>query len=114
MAPATTEPAKRHRVVVWVLIGLATLIAFVSTLTLWVERQLLDNHAWSNASEQVLQDKGVQQALSVYLVNQLYQNVDVAAALQERLPPNLDPLAAPAAQALREPAARAVSFMIAR
>jgi len=104
----------RRRVVVWLLIGVATLIAFLSTLTLWVDRELLDNGGWTTASEKVIEDQQVQQALSVYLVNQLYSSIDVAAALQQRLPPNLDPIAAPAAVALREPAARAVSFMLAR
>jgi hypothetical protein len=50
----------------------------------------------------------------VYLVNTLYENVDVAAALQQRLPKGLEPLAAPAAAALRQPAVNAVKLMLQR
>jgi hypothetical protein len=106
--------SRRRRLVVWLLIVFATLIAFVSTLTLWVDRQLLDNNGWTSASEQVIVDPEVQQALSVFVVNQLYQYVDVPAALQERLPPNLDRLAAPVAAGLRQPAVDAVALMLKR
>jgi hypothetical protein len=114
MTAPTHTISRGRRIAATVLIVLATLIAIVSTLTLWVDRQLLDNGAWATASEEVIQDPSVQQALGVYLVNQLYSNVDVAASLRERLPANLDPLAAPLAGALREPAGRTVSQMLAR
>jgi hypothetical protein len=104
--------SRRRRLAVWLLIVFASLIAFVSTLTLWVDRQILDNNGWTSASEQVIADPQVQEALSVFVVNQLYQNVDVAASLQERLPSNLDPLAAPVAAGLRQPAANAFRFML--
>ena len=106
--------SKRRRIGVWALIVGATVIAFVATLSMWVNRQLLDNDTWTSTSKQLIQDPEVQQSLSVYLVNQLYQNVDVAAALQERLPPSLDSLAAPFAAALHEPAATAVGFALQR
>jgi hypothetical protein len=106
--------SKRRRIGVWALIVGATIIAFVATLSMWVNRQLLDNDTWTSTSKQLIQDPEVQQSLSVYLVNQLYQNVDVAAALQERLPPSLDSLAAPFAAALHEPAATAVGFALQR
>jgi hypothetical protein len=105
---------KRRRIGIWALIVVATIIGFVATLSMWVNRQLLDNDAWTKTSQQLIQDPEVQQSLSVYLVNQLYQNVDVAAALQERLPPSLDSLAAPFAAALHEPAATAVGFALER
>lgn len=106
--------SKRRRIGVWALIIGATIIAFVATLSMWVNRQLLDNKSWTSTSQQLIQDPAVQQSLSVYLVNQLYQNVDVAAALQERLPNNLDSLAAPIAAALHEPATTAVNAALQR
>jgi hypothetical protein len=106
--------SKRRRIGIWALIVVATIIGFVATLSMWVNRQLLDNDTWTATSKQLIQDPEVQQSLSVYLVNQLYQNVDVAAALQERLPPSLDSLAAPFAAALHEPATTAVGFALQR
>jgi hypothetical protein len=104
--------SRRRRLAVWLLIVFASLIAFISTLSLWLDRQLLDNNGWTAASEQVIADPQVQDALSVYVVNQLYQNVDVAAALRERLSSDLDPLAAPVAEGLRQPAVNAVGFTL--
>ena len=48
------------------------------------------------------------------MVDQLYANVDVAASLQERLPKNLQPLAAPIAGLSREAIDRAARELLAR
>jgi hypothetical protein len=101
-------------VAIWSLIVLATIIALVGSLTLWVNRQMLDNTAWKNASRQVIQDPKVQSALSAFIVNQLYDNVNVSQRLGQVLPSNLDRLAAPLASALRQPAERGAQAIIAR
>ena len=69
---------------------------------------MLDNPSWKKASTQVIQDTEVQHALSVYLVNQVYDNVDVSGSIAQELPPNLQGLAGPIAGALQEPASQAV------
>jgi hypothetical protein len=92
-----------HRWVPWVLIVLATIIALVAALNLWVKRQALSTDNWTNASSQLLADPEIRNAISVYMVNQLYDNVDVGQALEERLPPATKPLGPTIAGAL-EPA----------
>ena len=104
----------RRRALIWTLVLLAALIGLITILTMWVNRQMLDNKAWQKASTQVIADKQVQSALSVYLVDQLYANVDVAGELQKQLPPILQGLAGPVAGALQQPATQAVKFMLAR
>lgn len=103
----------RRRTLVWCLIALASLIAIATALTTWVHRQALDEQSWRNASARLIQDPAVRQAVSVYVVDQLYDNVDVAAALSERLPTDLRGLADPAAAALRQPATEAVERLLA-
>jgi hypothetical protein len=105
---------RRRRVLVWALIAVASLLALVSILTIWVDRQMLDNHAWKNASTQVIQTPSVKTALSTYLVNGLYDNVDVRQALEADLPPNLKHLAGPLATALRQPATNAAASLLSR
>ncbi len=124
--PTTTAPSgpqplngppplsRGRRITVWVLIVVASVIGIASILTTWVNRQALDNTSWKKASTQVIQDKEVQSALSVYLVNQVYDNVDVSGSIAQELPPNLQGLAGPIAGALQEPASRAVTFMLGR
>ena len=74
---------------------LAALIGFVSALTVWVKRQALETDKWVATSSRLLEDDEIRGALSVYLVDQLYSNVDVAAELQQSLPPEVKPLAGP-------------------
>ena len=114
--PAASAPhhTKRRPGLVWTLIILAALIGFVGTLTTWVNRQMLDNQSWSKSSARLLQDPEIRSALSVYLVNQLYDNVDVSGELQKKLPPDLSGLAAPIAASLREPATKAVDQLLGR
>jgi hypothetical protein len=103
----------RRRALIWTLIVVASLIGLASILTTWVHRQMLDNQSWKDASAELIQDQQVQDALSVFLVNELYDNVDVAAALGERLPPDLKPLAGTVAGALRQPATESVQRLLA-
>jgi hypothetical protein len=102
----------RRRAVIWILIVAASLIALGSVLTAWVDRQMLDTESWSKASAELIEDPEVRESVSVYLVDELYANVDVAAALEERLPANLDRLAGPLAGALRQPATDAVDRLL--
>jgi len=115
-ATTTAAPplSRKRRVLIWVLVVLATVLAFVAILTTWVNRQMLDNTAWNNATTQVIQDPQVQSSLATYAVNQLYQNVNVAQALQERLPPTLKPLAPTLAGALQQPATKAMLLLLQR
>src|SRR5512132_820345 len=105
---------RTHALLAWGLLGLGTLILLVGSLTVWVKRQALDTDAWVDTSSQFLEDDEIRAALSVYIVDQLYTNVDVEARLEQRLPPDLDGLAAPAAGFLREPAPRAVDGFLQR
>ncbi len=105
-------PSARRRAVVWLLIVSASLIALVSVLTTWVDRQMLDTQSWADASAELIEDPQVRAAVSVYLVDELYANVDVAAALEERLPTDLDRLAGPLAGAARQPMTDAVERLL--
>ena len=91
----------------------ASLIAVASVLTTWVDRQMLDEQSWRDASAEMIEDPAVRQAVSVYVVDELYDNVDVAGELEQRLPPELKGLAGPAAGALRQPATDAVDRLLA-
>jgi hypothetical protein len=67
--------SRRRRVLVWTLIVAASVIAIAWVLTTWVHRQMLDEQSWKNASARLIEDPQVRGALSVYLVNELYDNV---------------------------------------
>ncbi|HEX5800517.1 MAG TPA: hypothetical protein VFY02_10440 [Gaiellaceae bacterium] len=112
----TTErlSPRTRALVVWGLVGLGALILLVGSLTVWVDRQAVDTDAWVDTSTQLLEDDEVRDALSLYLVDQLYQNIDVQARLEQRLPPDLEGLSGPLAGALRSPAEQAVGRILER
>jgi hypothetical protein len=116
--PAPPEPATRlsrgRRTAIWALITIATLLGVLVILATWVNRQMFDSSTWNKASTQLIQEPSVQSALSVYMVNSLYDSVDVPAAIAQRLPPALKPLAVPAAAALRQPATDGVKLLLTR
>src|SRR6478736_1489121 len=78
--------SKRRGLLVWSLFGLATILLFVSSLTVWSKRQLLDDQAWANSSTQLLANDEVRGAIAQKLSDALFQRVDVEAQLRERLP----------------------------
>ena len=112
----TTEglSPRTRALLVWGLMGLGTLILLVGSLTVWVDRQAVDTDAWVDTSTQLLEEDEVREALSLYLVDQLYQNIDVQGRLEQRLPTDLEGLSGPLAGALRAPAEQAVDRILQR
>jgi hypothetical protein len=78
--------SKRRGVLVWGLFVLATILLFVSSLTVWSKRQLLDDQAWANSSTQLLANDDVRGAIAQKLSDGLFQRIDVEAQLRQRLP----------------------------
>jgi hypothetical protein len=116
-APAVERPLPVtgwRRWVPWVLIVLAGLIALFAALNIWVKRQALSTDNWTEASTRLLENEDIRSALSVYLVDQLYSNVDVGKALEERLPPGAQQLGAPLAAALQPALVRTTDTLLGR
>ncbi len=106
--------SRRRKLVVGVLVALGSLMLCVAIFATWVDRVALDSSAWSDTSTKALQQPAVQTAVSEYLVDQLYTNVDVPAALSQALPPRLQPLAGPVAVGAEPYIQRAVAAGLAR
>ena len=104
---------RRRATAVWSLVVLATLLLLVGSLTVWVKRQALDTDAWTDASSRMLEDPEVQQALSLYLVNTLYDNVDVSARVAEALPEGRQGLAPVIAGGLQQVSQSAAQRLLA-
>jgi hypothetical protein len=113
-SPGTTTTHGWRRWAPWVLIVVGAAIALVASVNLWVKRQALSTDHWTNASSQLLENSEIRNAISVYLVDQLYENVDVSQAISERLPPDTKPLAAPLAATLEPALVRTASTILGR
>lgn len=110
---ASDRPARR-RALPLTLITVGSILAFLAIFALWANRQLLDTDNWTETSSELLESDEIRGQLSIYLVDQLYDNVDVQAELERAAPPRLDPLTGPAAGALRNVAVRGVDELLAR
>ncbi len=107
------EPDHRHSVAVHLMIVLAAVIMLVTAANVWVDRAALNTDNWVDASDQLLAEPTIREAISVYVVDQLYTNVDVSAQLGGLLPANLSGLSGALASALRNPATDAVDRLLA-
>jgi hypothetical protein len=81
---------------------LGSLLAFLSVFAIWTERQALDTGEWVNTSGRLIQNTKIREALSKYLVDQLYENVDVEEEVGKKLPKDLKDLAGPISGGVRQ------------
>lgn len=103
-APPRSTPAagrREHRKLGLALIVVASIIAFLAVFSIWANRQLLETDNWVDTSTELLEDEEIRGQLSNFMVDTIYANVDVQGELAQTLPPRLQPLAGPAAGALR-------------
>ncbi len=86
-------------------IALGSVLAMVAIFAAWADRQALNSDEWVDTSTRLLEDDAIRTAVAEFAVAELYREVDVEAALEQRLPPRLQQLAGPIATGL-ESAAR--------
>jgi hypothetical protein len=94
--------SRGRRRTVRALVILGSLLAFLSVFAIWTERQALNTDDWVATSGRLLHNRTIRGALSDYLVEQLYENVDVRKELEDILPGDAAELAGPAAGGLRQ------------
>ena len=107
------EPTRRRGLAL-TLVVLASIIAFVAILSIWVNRQLLNTDNWTTTSSRLLEQPAIRNEVAGFLVDQLYANVDVEGEDPGGAPAAAQPLAGPAAGALRNVAERAALEALAR
>jgi hypothetical protein len=98
--PAGLPAGRARRIWVRVILVLATLLAILAIFAIWANRQLLNPTNWANTSTELLQKATIRSAVSGYLVDQLYANINVSNQIKSGLPGELQPLAGPISGAL--------------
>jgi hypothetical protein len=97
-----------------VLVVLASILAVLSLLAGYLRFQAFDQQTFKQTAAQLIAEPSIQTQLATTMVDELYSSVNVQAALSQRLPPNLQPLAGPIAGALPELTTRAAQRLLAR
>jgi uncharacterized membrane protein (DUF485 family) len=113
-AAVADEPRDRSRAIPLAIVVLATLIGFVSVAALWVKRQALETETFTGTSIELVENEEIRNTIADFIVTTIYDNVDVEAEVANRLPPQLQGLAAPAAAGLRQLATRVTQELLSR
>lgn len=101
-------------ILVRILVVLGALFAILSLLAGYVRYQGLDTDTVEATAGDLIADPEIQDQVAATLVEQLFANVDVEAALQQRLPPDQQGLAGPLAGVARIGADRAAQQLLER
>ena len=88
------------------LLILGTLFWTAFGLGLWGKRQTLNTDNWVDTSTELLEDEDIRVALGNFIVDRVYSSSTVEERIREVLPDRLDPLAGPAANAVKDLARR--------
>ena len=105
VTPSGDTPWQRsrgRRVSVHLLVIFATLFTILAIFANWTRQQLLDTNQWTKASSELIANPAIRDQVAIYLVDQLYTNVDVPAEIKSVLPKSLQPLAPVAAAGARD------------
>jgi hypothetical protein len=94
--------SRGRRRIVRVLVVFGSLLAFLSVFAIWTERQALNTNDWVDTSGRLIQNEKIREAVGNFLVDQLYENVDVERELEEILPGETKQLAGPVSGGLRQ------------
>ncbi|HET8650980.1 MAG TPA: hypothetical protein VFM13_00235 [Gaiellaceae bacterium] len=100
--------------VVRILILLGALFAILSLVAGYIRFQALDTDSVEATAGDMIADPEIRNQISATLVEQFFANVDVEAALQERLPPDQQALAGPLAGVVRLGADRLAGELLER
>src|SRR6266487_5933145 len=93
--------SRGRRRLVRALVVLGSVLAFFSVFAIWTERQALNTEDWVNTSGRLIQNSTIREAVANYLVDQLYENVNVEKELKDILPGETKKLAGPVSGGLR-------------
>src|ERR1044072_9338285 len=100
-----SAPEVRHspwrRIAASGLVVIASLVTFLAILAIWVNRQVLNTDNWTKTSTELLQQPGIRERVAQRFTDELFTHVNVEQELAKVLPPRAQPLAGPAANALR-------------
>ncbi len=97
-----------------VLLVLGVLLLVVSILSTYVKREALDPDQFRQTSQELIANPAIQEQVASQLSDALTTNVDISAALEARLPQNLQALAGPIAGLAQGFAGTAAQNLLAR
>ena len=112
--PRDSNSSMGRMVLVRVLVVVGALFAVLALLAGYIRYQALDTDTVEQTAGELIADPEIRNQIAATMVDQLYANVDVEAALEQRLPPDQKALAGPIAGAVRVGADRVAKGLLER
>lgn len=113
-AAVSAEAGRGRLIAAHVLVVVASILAVLSLLAGYLRFQAFDRQTFKQTAAQLIAEPSIRDQVATAMVDELYSNVNVQAALSQKLPPTLQPLAGPIAGALPELSTRAAQRILAR
>ena len=105
-APASAEPAPRQgrgrTTAVWAVLVIAGLLLLLTSFAVWVNRVALNTQVFADTSGELLDNDAIRSTIATRAVDELFDNVDVQAEVEAKLPGDVKSLSGPATAALRQ------------
>jgi hypothetical protein len=81
---------------------IAGLLLFLTSFAVWINRVALNTQVFSDTSGELLDNDAIRSAVATRTVDELFDNVDVQAEVEAKLPKDVKSLSGPATAALRQ------------
>ena len=107
-------PSRGKMLTARILVVVFAVLATIGLLAGFIRYQALDPDTFRGTAEELIGSENVQDQIATSLVDSLYANVDVAAALQERLPADQQRLSGVLAAGIQELSYRTARRLLAR
>ena len=114
VADTPQQASRKRMVLVRVLVVLGAIFGVISLLSSYLRWQVFDTDTFKSTSEELIANEEIRDQVATRLVDGLFDNVDVPAALEERLPADQKSLAPVLSGALREFSDRAAQRLLER
>jgi hypothetical protein len=114
VAPASERGPWSRRVLPDILLVTAVVLGVVSMIGTSLRYQIFDDASFAETSRQLIAEDVIRQEVATTLVDAVFAEVDVAAAIEERLPEAQKGFSGPAAAVVQDAAPRAVDRLLQR
>ena len=99
---APTHHARWRTILAWFVLVTALVLTPITMTAVWVRNMLLDTNHYVETMAPLARDPRIQTAIATRITDEIFADQRVQKAISDKLPHNIDFLAGPAAQALRQ------------
>lgn len=103
VAAQSTPGQRRSRTTaVWAVLVVAGLLLLLSSFAVWINRVALNTQVFTDTNTALLDNDAIRSAIATRAVDELFDNVDVQAEVEAKLPEDVKFLSGPATAGLRQ------------